>query len=335
MSFTYQTYQIALAMHWVAIILFFIIYRRRDKHYIYSNFFPSHAHLVFTITLAISAAVLVNGNMATFCVPVPWVNYLLGLVVLWLFIHPIGVFSTWVEKNNIHWLNDLIAGLAGFVSIYLILFGAYEYLMFCIFNLIITAPVFIITRWLNKRLKTSVFSCLNFYGIVIYLPFIVLLLTLTNMKFWNWRRKMTYFMPSIFFVLISIVGAIQIGNIYHHIIENEYRQASVDKFKRNVIQGYFLERALGTHWIYHTRICLDDGYRPPYHDPILVMSRLFYFGPDIFTEDRHINPLRRHLNYNEMHKAFPDRTALYQYAFPEKEIPVNCRCIWLSDYIEY
>ncbi len=32
------------------------------------------------------------------------------------------------------------------------------------------------------------------------------------------------------------------------------------------------EKILGMHFIYHTRICEYDGWRPPKHEPILVIG---------------------------------------------------------------
>lgn len=69
---------------------------------------------------------------------------------------------------------------------------------------------------------------------------------------------------------------------------------------------YFTERIVGLHWRYHTEICLYDGWRPPLHDPFVVL-----FGPKN-------DPLRAW--------DIPQRVALYRHLFSGLPIRPTCGC---------
>ncbi len=51
----------------------------------------------------------------------------------------------------------------------------------------------------------------------------------------------------------------------------EYKKAvqSIEKFKESNYsqfdKSFMTEKILGMHFIYHTRLCVYDGWRPPFH----------------------------------------------------------------------
>jgi hypothetical protein len=58
----------------------------------------------------------------------------------------------------------------------------------------------------------------------------------------------------------------------------DYKKAvdSIEKFKasgyKELDKNFMTEKILGMHFIYHTEYCPYDGWRPPIHEPILVIG---------------------------------------------------------------
>lgn len=69
-----------------------------------------------------------------------------------------------------------------------------------------------------------------------------------------------------------------------------------------------VERVIGMHFKYHTRPEIFDGWRPPLHDPVLVIGLLITNMQD---------PLPIPLD---------ERVALYQKVFPERPVIMECAC---------
>ena len=69
------------------------------------------------------------------------------------------------------------------------------------------------------------------------------------------------------------------------------------------------ERILGMHFRYHTRICIFDGWRPPLHDPAMVLGMFLNGGCD---------PL--------CGMDLEERVALYHAFYPTKSVTAPCAC---------
>jgi len=77
------------------------------------------------------------------------------------------------------------------------------------------------------------------------------------------------------------------------------------------------EKIIGMHFIYHTRIeMIYDGWRPPKHEPILVIGMWLNHG----VEQLKVN--------------LKKRLTLYKKYFTEKQYKFNCSCgiMYSSDY---
>jgi len=68
------------------------------------------------------------------------------------------------------------------------------------------------------------------------------------------------------------------------------------------------EKILGMHFIYHTRFCEFDGWRPPKHEPILVIG-MWLNGRE--------EPLKVDLK---------KRIELYKKFFPDNKYKFECSC---------
>jgi hypothetical protein len=89
-------------------------------------------------------------------------------------------------------------------------------------------------------------------------------------------------------------------------------QAVVDKFTGNPIDCYFLERTLGIQIKYYTDQLMGiDGWRAPFHDPLLGFAMMFQ------SDD-----IRRGLNWYENN----ERREMYKLAFPNQSLDTECKC---------
>ena len=69
------------------------------------------------------------------------------------------------------------------------------------------------------------------------------------------------------------------------------------------------ERIAGMHFLYHTSFCIYDGWRPPLHDPALVLGMRLNGGKDP------LGGLR-----------LEERLELYHSMYPDRPVKVRCAC---------
>ncbi len=69
------------------------------------------------------------------------------------------------------------------------------------------------------------------------------------------------------------------------------------------------ERIAGMHFLYHTRLCIYDGWRPPLHDPAMVLGMRLNGGRD---------PLGG--------MDLEERVALYHQMYPDRPVTAPCAC---------
>ena len=88
-------------------------------------------------------------------------------------------------------------------------------------------------------------------------------------------------------------------------------RASCDAYDRGKVpdSNPMTERIAGMHFLYHTRICIYDGWRPPLHDPAMVLGMRLNKGRD---------PL--------CGMELKDRVALYHSMYPDRPVKARCAC---------
>lgn len=84
----------------------------------------------------------------------------------------------------------------------------------------------------------------------------------------------------------------------------------------DIEKSFMTEKILGMHFIYHTRFCPWDGWRPPKHEPLLVMG-LWLNGYSPIGNGRNADPLKLSLS---------ERISLYQSIYPDRRIKFDCAC---------
>ena len=139
-------------------------------------------------------------------------------------------------------------------------------------------------------------------GWVIFFPVSILfifLLVWRNVKHpVRKQSKPWYFAGIAVCVVFAIVSAILFSSAAKKVQKGEYDT-------RNPMT----ERILGMHFRYHTRICIYDGWRPPLHDPAMVMGMRL-------TGDK--DPLEG--------MTLETRLQLYHEVYPSLPVKNNCAC---------
>ena len=235
----------------------------------------------------------------------PWTGILLALFIISF------LSSPFFKKNK--YLSSLLAiigGLGIFISIYLILFARWEYLIFLTFNIPIILIVHLVIRFLKKKFSTNVFDALYLYPAVILTPFFLLYqLWLEFKSSTSFKKKLFLFTP-ILTLAVMVLLSLRINYIVNEINTSPNDNTVLIRLIENPIDRYLTELVLGAHWKYHTELCLLDGWRPPYHDPVLVSA------------NKILNPLSGF----DQGTTLPNANKLYRQLFPENRTDFDCKC---------
>ena len=97
-------------------------------------------------------------------------------------------------------------------------------------------------------------------------------------------------------------------------------RASCDAYDRGQVPdgNPMTERIAGMHFLYHTSFCIYDGWRPPLHDPAMVLGMRLNRGRD---------PL--------CGMELKDRVALYHTMYPDRPVKARCSCCKESELNGY
>jgi hypothetical protein len=291
-----------LIIQGIIILLYLILPKKNtDENYF---LFPSKLHFSLYLIGALILGYLINSDYQTYCIPVNWAKIILIFYVSYL------ICSWFLKKYLGEFLNQLILGTGLFIFIYLILFGAYEYLMWILINSIIIFPFYYFSQHLNKKYKTRFYDVINLFGLTLLLPYIIIYWTLWQTKKLSFNLKMTLFIIPLFALLTGIYLTFRINNIIERINKSEDKSYIVNDIIKDKTDKFLTEIILGAHWKYHTKICLYDGWRPPYHEPILGFAQpILYFSRDFHPEIK-----------------LKERIRLYKQVFPENDTVFNCKC---------
>ncbi|HEY1046421.1 MAG TPA: hypothetical protein VGF79_08275 [Bacteroidia bacterium] len=141
-------------------------------------------------------------------------------------------------------------------------------------------------------------------GLVLFMPHFFMFQLIRNylIKPFNTKQRN---------VFLTAVGVCVVTIIYSGLT---YRKAmrDMDDFKSSgytsLNKTFMTEKILGMHFIYHTRICIYDGWRPPIHEPFLILGMWLNGRKDPLDLD-----LKTRLN-------------LYKKFFPGNQYKFECSC---------
>ncbi|HNW68976.1 MAG TPA: hypothetical protein PKI01_01140 [Bacteroidales bacterium] len=222
----------------------------------------------------ISIIIAFNIYFQSFCIPTTWAIIVLAICFTNTILYPI------LENTGIAPLTSFINGITFFVFLYCVVF-------------------------LDGMNLLGLFIIIVGLGLVIYIPhFFIIQLFWKNLVKPKVKTSRYYFLTAIFLCVGTVVY-----------IGQEYKKAiiSIEKFKASnyteLDRNFMTEKILGMHFIYHTRIeMIWDGWRPPKHEPILIIG--------MWLNNR-IDPLNVDLE---------TRLKLYKKFFPEKKYKFDCSC---------
>jgi hypothetical protein len=233
-----------------------------------------------------------------FCQPVLW-----AAIVLVLFV---SAFISWHFIRN-KWLQGIAMTLqgTGFIAcIYCILFIGADY-------------------------STAIPGILFFgLGLLAFVPVVFVLQLVYRFIKASKVLKLCWLAGCIVPVVFAAYFARQYAEVCTAV--DKTKPSTVKEFAAILDNNYMSERIIGMHFRYHTQICMFDGWRPPLHDPFLVVAMWMNEGQDPLYELFHV-PEERH--YSNMH--LQERILLYRIMFPGRNPQADCVCSWNSDGRSY
>ena len=238
-------------------------------------------NLALVNAILIFIVVWANTLLQAFCRPSLWAT----IVIVICFSNTI-LYPTLRRKNFLFYVSNFISGISLCVFVYAIIF--LEHINF----------------W---GLFAIFFMGL---GLLTYVPYFFVIQLLYKYLF-TYKTKLT----KVFFGLGILTFLIAV-----FFINSQYKEAlsSIYRFKKSnyeaLDQTFMTEKILGMYFKYHTQICEYDGWRPPIHEPSLVIGQ--------WLNGRH-DPLKPDsLRWLDLDK----RIQLYKKFFPDEEVKLDCAC---------
>lgn len=105
-------------------------------------------------------------------------------------------------------------------------------------------------------------------------------------------------------------------NLHYSAVQSALTTGETKGMPRN----YMTERMLGMHFKYHLSFCEYDGWRPPLHDPSIVVA--IWLTAPFRAEMDH----RGHTPWGYQYHSVIDRIAAYKAAFPGRPVRMDCSC---------
>lgn len=239
------------------------------------NYFSMPRRLAMLNTVFIAIILGLNSYFPAFCVPTNWT------IIVLIICFTNTITFPFFEKKSVAPFLSFINGVSFFVFLYCIIF--LEYMNYVGIVLLLTG-----------------------IGIIFLIPhFFVIQILYKNLIKPAIKSSRYYFL-----------GAIIICSLIVVFIGRNYQKAmvAIDKFEKSNFEtlekNFMTEKILGMHFIYHTRYCEFDGWRPPKHEPILVIGMWL---------NKRKDPLKVDLK---------KRLELYKKFFPANQYKFDCSCCY-------
>ncbi len=234
-------------------------------------YFSKPKRLAWFNFITLLVGILVNAMMQIYCIPTNWAGIVLIFSFTAVILYPIAFYHKKVLS-----LFSFVNGISFIIFVYCIIFLEH----------------------------------INLLGIL--LPLIYLPHILAIQLIWNHLIKPKTKNIRLFFI-IGIAVSISVFGLFGY----QYKEAinHIEQLKMSnystLEKTFMTEKILGMHFIYHTRFCEYDGWRPPIHDPGLVIG--------LWLNQR-TDPLEN--------ISLENRIQLYKKFYPNKKIKQDCSCAW-------
>ncbi len=237
------------------------------------RYFSKPIHLVVLNALLIAILIVLNLYFQAFCIPSTWAILVLIICFANMILSPL------IVSQKILLISSFINGVSLFVFGYFIVF-------------------------LDQMNIFGLFLILMVIGLVVFIPhFFVLQLIWRNLYKPKTNNARNSFLLA---VILCITTMFYVGYQYKKAV------VSIDKFIKSdytqLDKNFITEKILGMHFIYHTRFCEYDGWRPPIHEPILIIG--------MWMNNQH----------DQLSIDLKTRLEFYKKFFPEKVYKFECSC---------
>mgnify|MGYP001806078952 CR=1 FL=1 len=294
-----------LILQTVVLATFYFL-RNIKENNVLNKLFQTKTHFIIANTCIFLSCYFYNTQRQLFCRPVPWAATVIVLFCISFLVLPL------INKQS-KFLNLVAAvcGLGFFIAVYIIFFARYEYLIFVAFNVPFILILHFILRFVKRKFKTNVFDALYFYPAIVLTPFLLLFQLWVFLKSLQTKTQKRLFVATpVLTLIVCLILAVQINNIINRISVAKDKEKELKEIVSNPINYYLTELILGAHWKYHTELCLYDGWRPPFHDPVLVAANKVLF------------PFAHFYQGTDLQNA----NKLYKVIYPNKPTSFDCKC---------
>lgn len=237
------------------------------------TFFSNAKALSFLNLTLLLVSIFFNVYFQVFCVPTTWTLVLLSICFISLVLFP------FLETTKYAPVASFVNGISVFVFLYCIIF-------------------------LEIMNVYGIFLIFIGFGIFVYVPhfFLIQLLWKNLIKPKHSKSRKAFLLA----IAVCTALVISIGFVYRNAAQDvqAFEASGFTTLKKN----YMTEKILGMHFIYHTRFCPYDGWRPPKHEPILVIG--------MWLNKR----------YDPLSVDLQTRLELYKSFFPERKFKFDCSC---------
>lgn len=237
------------------------------------RYFSKPTKLASLNGVLIAILLVFNTCFQAFCIPTPWAIIVLAICFINTILYPI------LDNTKFALLSSFINGITLCIFIYCVIF-------------------------LEQMNLIGLIMIIVGLGLVTFIPhFFIAQLLWKNLYNPTTKNSRYYFLTAIF---LCIGIAVYIGQDYKKAINSfgKFRESNYTLLDKN----FMTEKILGMHFIYHTRFCEFDGWRPPKHEPILVIG--------MWLNNR-VDPLNVDL---------ATRLELYKKFFPGNKYQFDCSC---------
>ncbi len=313
----------------IIVIVTFLLKRKGNEDFILRKIFPTKIHFLIVNACVFFACYFYNTDRQLFCIPVTW-----AAITLIVFCLAFLVFPFFTKQSKIIGLIGAVCGLGFFISIYILLFAGFEYLIFVTINIPFILILHFLLRFFKLRFRTNIFDALYFYPAVVLTPFLLIFQLWIYFKSLQKKQKLLFLSTPFLTLLISLILTFQMSIIINKISVAQDKKMELKQIIKNPINNYLTELILGAHWKYHTEICLLDGWRPPFHDPILVIAKKILFPFKQFGEGTGI-PFYYVVTVKGI--DITSTLQLYKNVYPNNPTTFDCACakhelLFGSDY---
>jgi hypothetical protein len=238
------------------------------------RFFSNPIYLSILNAVLIVGAVIGNYYWQVFCNPSQWAKVFIGVCFLYTMTLPLMI-----KHKKFNFVTGFLSGISFWMYIYCVIFLA---------EMNIWGLIIIFTG----------------AGILTFIPHFLAFQIWYKIFFLESSKviRQSFVIGS----LCCLLGVLGVGYLYSSALEDitEFENSEYKQLEPN----FFNEKILGMHLIYHTKFCGYDGWRPPIHEPLLVIGLWMNGG------EWGINvPLEKRMEF-------------YQKFFPDKPVHLECSC---------